>query len=167
MKAAKTAPQPKKSNRGGPRAGSGRPRTRHLDQTISNKLISKLESLGEDVLPQAIFDLVHGCTVVNITAKGEERIYQQPPNAQMVMYVTDRLLGKMPTPIELPPPPERREDGFSTLILGDSAIRELAQHLFAAMGARNAGGLGSVREPIDVDTVAAPDVDQRRATEDR
>lgn len=43
---------------------------------------------------------------------------------------------------------------FATLILGDSAARELAQQLFAAlaMGVRDAGGSGLVRERAALDS---------------
>lgn len=98
---AKPAPKPEKSKRGGARPGSGRPRTKHLQQTISNKLIAKLESLAEQDLPAAISELVRGIFVETHTKTGKQIIYQQPPNAQMLIYVTDRILGKMTEKREL------------------------------------------------------------------
>lgn len=83
-----------------------------------------------------------------------------------VMVRRAKLIGlDAPTKlaVELPPAPQARpDDGFRTLVLGDSAIRELAQSLFARMGERDALRLGEVREPVNVDTVAAPDAGQRR-----
>jgi len=51
---------------------------------------------------------------------------------------------------------------IAALVVGDSAVRGLAQGFFAAlaMGLRDAGGLGVVREPEALDSLAAPDDDQ-------
>ncbi len=94
------AEKPKKSKRGGPRPGSGRPRTRAVQSLLSNVLIAELEKLGDDLLP-AVRELVRGVQVQQFDKKGNEIIYRQPPNAQMIIYVTDRLLGKMPNRTEI------------------------------------------------------------------
>jgi hypothetical protein len=166
--AAQSAPKPTKSKRGGARPGSGRPRTKPLKKLISNQIIEDLEQLAREDLIPAIRELVAGVQIRQFDNKGNARIYQQPPNATMCIYVADRFLGRMPTPEAPPPVPiARPDDGFSTLILGDSAIRQLAQSFFAAMGQSDALRLGTVREPIDVESVAAPDDGERRAAEDR
>lgn len=72
-------------------------------------LIAKLEALAADDLPIAIAELVRGVPVIIKTKSGEERVYQQQPNAQMVMYVTDRLLGKMASRTEVTGVPD--DDG--------------------------------------------------------
>ena len=161
---AKPAPQSTKSKRGGARPGAGRPRTKIAKRLIQNFLLEDLETIArEDLLP-AVRELVRGVEVLQYDKKGNAKIYSQPPNATMAIYVMDRFLGRIPTPEAPPPAPiARPDDGFSTLILGDSAIRQLAQSFFAAMGQSDALRLGKVREPIDVDTVAPPDDGQRRA----
>ena len=98
---AKPAAKPKKSKRGGARPGSGRPRTKHLKQTISNKIIAQLETMAESDLLPAITELVRGVQVLAYTKKGEGIVYRQPPNAQLLIYVTDRILGKMPNRTEV------------------------------------------------------------------
>jgi hypothetical protein len=92
----KTKPKPSKSKHGGPRPGSGRPRTKALKQTISNILIAKLEKMAESELIPAIEELVRGISVQQHDKKGNTRIYLQPPNPQMVIYLADRILGKTP-----------------------------------------------------------------------
>ena len=101
MAKAKTSGEPKKSKRGGARPGSGRPRTNALKNTISNVLISELESLSREELMPAIRELVAGVQVQQYDKKGNARIYQQPPSAQMAIYVMDRMLGKLPNRTEI------------------------------------------------------------------
>jgi len=100
MKQAKPVPKPKKSNRGGARPGSGRPRTKIAKALLSNILIQELETLGDDLLP-SIRELVRGIRVQQFDKHGHEIIFKQPPNATMIMYVADRLLGKMPSRTEI------------------------------------------------------------------
>jgi hypothetical protein len=68
---------------------------------ISQTLAADLEKLAlEDLIP-AITDLVRGVHVMQVDKHGETRVYTQPPNAQMTMYVMDRILGKMPNRTEV------------------------------------------------------------------
>lgn len=74
-------------------------------------------------------------------------------------YVAEEA-GELPKRLDPPPPPaEERVNEFRTLVLGDSAVRELAQQLFAAIavGTRDAGGAGMVRERRRLDPGEAPD----------
>lgn len=56
--------------------------------------------MGDDLIP-AIRDLVRGVLVQHTDQKGHERVYTQPPSAQMIMYVADRLIGKPKQSVEL------------------------------------------------------------------
>lgn len=38
---------------------------------------------------------------MQVDKKGNSRVYIQPPNPQIVMYVADRVLGKMPNRTEV------------------------------------------------------------------
>jgi hypothetical protein len=80
----------------------------------------------------------------------------------IIEQVADEL-GELPKRLDPPPPaPEERVNEFRTLVLGDSAVRELAQQLFAALavGTRDASGAGVVRERGRLDPGATPDAGQ-------
>lgn len=154
-------------NTGGARPGSGRKKKVVLLAGPIERVKADIEALAPLVGP-SLRELVNGIYREEITKEGTIRVYQAPPNIQAVQEVANRILGKMPNPVELPPAPiARPDDGFRTLILGDSAIRGLAQSFFAAMGQSDAVRLGEAGQPISVDTVAPPDVGKRRTTEDR
>lgn len=117
----------------------------------------------------------HGLiTETQTVGDDDEQITDRRFNRGIVSALVDlntyaaKELGEMEPERPLAPP-ERRDDGFSAYILGDSAIRELGQALFsaAAMGARDAGGTGLVRKRAELGSGAAPDDDQRRAPADR
>jgi hypothetical protein len=143
------------SKRGGARPGAGRKRKRDLLAGPIEQLREAIEEIAPDVGP-ALRDLVTGVYREEVTADGTVRVYRQPPNLGAIQEVLNRTLGKPSQAIELSGD-LTPDDGFSALILGDSAVRELAQALFAAMGARGAGGGGLVRKRSELGVGSPPD----------
>jgi hypothetical protein len=93
--------EPAKPKRGGPRPGSGRKRTKVAKQLLSNVLLADLEKIAREDLVPAIRELVAGVQIMQYNKDGGARIYSQPPNATMAIYLADRILGKMPSRTEV------------------------------------------------------------------
>ena len=64
-------------------------------------LLADLEKIAREDLIPAIRELVAGVQIQQYDKKGGSRVYSQPPNATMAIYLADRILGKVPNRTEI------------------------------------------------------------------
>lgn len=80
--------------RGGPRPGSGRPRS----TVVHESAVRKAETKIRDRLPwlvDSLFAEAEGIWVEEIMPDGETRtVYKTPPNLKSIIYLVDRVMGK-------------------------------------------------------------------------
>lgn len=78
-----------------PRNRGGRPRKRVKYADVYKATLAELHALLA-LVPDSLRELIVGVYVVEQTARGGRRVYQQPPSTEAIKVLLDRTLGKVP-----------------------------------------------------------------------